>query len=94
MIAALKSQIESLVESHADLLQKVNVLSSKKESSPENSQIEKKMTEIKKKVEEQEKNVASMKKGISALNSKCDRNDSKLEKLIEKQKDTEFSVNG
>lgn len=93
-VAELKIQVASLVETQADLIRQLKELSNRKESSPVESQLEKKFGDLKKKVEEQEKNFASVKKELSVVNSKCDRNDSKMEKVLEKQKEMEKSANG
>ncbi|GMR33029.1 hypothetical protein PMAYCL1PPCAC_03224, partial [Pristionchus mayeri] len=88
----IQNQIAPLFEtSIVDRLQKklVDALSNGKDNPQQN-----KIVEIEKKVAKQEESLASIKKEISTVKIKCDRNNQKLENLIEQQKETDDSVNG
>ncbi|KAF8385843.1 hypothetical protein PRIPAC_74985 [Pristionchus pacificus] len=88
----LQNQIASILKSNATLLNKVQELSSKKESSPVTPDLEKKLNELKREVEKQEKSAGSMKKVMSDNTSKCDRNDTKMELTMKKQKEMEVQM--
>ncbi|GMT34488.1 hypothetical protein PFISCL1PPCAC_25785, partial [Pristionchus fissidentatus] len=94
-IDALRNQVAALVESHSSLRSRLDSISAQKGNGGANTkEMEKKVNELKKKVDEQEKNQSAMRKELSTVTSKCDRNNTKLNALLEKQKTAESTNDG
>ncbi|GMT34502.1 hypothetical protein PFISCL1PPCAC_25799 [Pristionchus fissidentatus] len=84
---ALRSQVAALVECHSDLQNRFDQISSQNGNRGVNSkEMEKKVNELKRRVDEHEKNQNAMNKELSTVAAKCDGNNTKLNTLLEKQK--------